>query len=58
MTVVCEKVFLHEEIQGEELTCRYGATEEDRIGHEDEQHRCVRGDIVWDGMLEALFATT
>ena len=34
--VMCEKVSDRKRSQGEELTCRYGATEEDRIGHEDE----------------------
>lgn len=40
-----------------ELTCRYGAIKEDWIGYEDEQHRCVCGDIVRDSVLEALLTT-
>lgn len=31
--------------------------EEDRVDHEDEQHWRVRGDVVRDGVLEALLAT-
>lgn len=42
-------------VRREELTCRGGPAEEDGVGYEHEQHRCVRGDVVRDGVLEALF---
>lgn len=38
----------------EALTCGHGSAEEDRVGHEDEQHGRVRGDVVGDGVLQAL----
>jgi len=36
------------------LTCRYGPIEEHRVGDQDQQHWGVGGDVVWDGVLEAL----
>ena len=44
-------------LRGEELTCRDGPVEEDGVGYEDEHHRCVCGDVVRNGMLEALLTT-
>lgn len=38
-------------------TCWCGPVEEDGVGYDDQQHGRVRGDIVRDGVLEALFAT-
>lgn len=55
-TGTCDKALDTERFGSEELTGRYGPVEEDRIGHEDEQHRRVRGDVVRDGVLKALLA--
>lgn len=38
-------------------TCCGGPVEEDGVGCDDQQHGRVRGDVVRDGVLEALFAT-
>lgn len=34
-------------------TCRHCLSEEDGVGHQDEQQRQVRGDVVGDGVLQA-----
>lgn len=43
--------------QREALTCRCGSVKENRVGYKDEQHRCICGDVVRDGVLKALLTT-
>lgn len=51
---MCKKLHLSEKFESEELTSRYGPIKKHRVGCENEQHRCVCGDIVRNSMLEAL----
>lgn len=39
------------------MTCCCGPVKEDGVGNKDQQHGRVCGDVVRDGVLEALFTT-